>query len=128
MAPVITLVAALIAAAAALAVMVIDRVWSAREQRRADRRRIYAQFLGACWEGSNIHLFLEGAPEIALRRAEAVAARFAEVELIAPREVQLAAQELASKAIEEHGSGDRIFGTLRMNFLDAARRDLGEPT
>lgn len=126
MAPVTTLVAALIAAAAALAVMVFDRVWSAREQRRAERRRVYAQFLGACWEAWGGHLFSE---QVAAERLQAVAVRVAEVQLVAPEEVKDAATTLAEVLVRQVGLEEKLsadFASLYTALVRAARRDLGE--
>jgi hypothetical protein len=119
-----TLVAALITATVALLITVMERVWIMRGERRADRRRVYARFLGACWEALSAELFLEGSPEVAIQRTEAVATGLAEVELVAPPAVQKVAGQLAVLALERERRDE--FGSLRRKFLDAARRDLGE--
>lgn len=125
MAPVTTLVAALIAASAALAVMVVDRTWSAREQRRAERRRIYAEFLGACWEAWGGHQFSE---QVAAERMQGVAVRLAEVQLVAPEEVDDVATVLAEVLVRQVDLEEKLsedFVCLYTAFVEAARRDVG---
>lgn len=137
-----TLIAAFIGAAAALAVMVIDRAWSAREQRRAERRRIYAEFLGACSEAMIGDLPVD---ERMLNRMAALEVRLTEVLLVGPPDVRRAAFRLAQLVSEE--MGDQIATAIKKtanepadetaapssldvsestsDFLKKARRDVG---
>ncbi len=120
------LVAALVGAFTALVVAVIERRLVARDERRTDRRKVYAEFLAACLQAL-VPLRFE--KEEGHRRREVLAIRHAEVMLIAPKEVRDAAEALTWWIAKDSGGNGDLgdYTTARKRFLEAARRDLGYP-
>lgn len=131
MGPVVTLVAAVVAAVVALTVAVLDRRWIARDERerweRADKRQVYARFLGgtsAAWSG---HLLGGMDPDAVYGRLEQLVLRRAELELVATPQVRAAAAALFDAALNEKqiSEAPQVFRGLEKTFIDACREDLG---
>lgn len=121
------LVAALIAAAASLLVAIVDRKFVARDERRrwerTDKRRVYAEFLGAATEYFAGNLLRTVDTATVYRRLETLVRRRAEVDLVGSTGVRSAAGALFTGLMSEDVD-DRLTRELEKNFIAAARHDL----
>ena len=132
-----TVVAALIAAAVALLVTVVERRWVARDERRrwelVDKRQVYARFLGAISDPGLIWELWSDDHKESLRKSGidpnravmTMATAWAEVELTAENEVFLAALALTGRMRSPEKLQGEEFQQLRSRFTEAARRELG---
>lgn len=127
MGPVVTLVAAVIAAVVAVTVAVLDRRWTARDERerweRADKRQVYAEFWGV-WFSLAMTAHTTNKPFDLAK--EELGLAFGELQLVAPPAVVAAADALVDQVLSTEPAHTNVAPSeLRQRFIDAARRDLG---
>lgn len=118
--------AALIPAAFALFVVIIDRQLLARDERRrwerADKRHIYAKFWGA-WFGLAMTANTGKPVEVP---KEELGLAFGELQLVAAQPVVIAADALVNRLLPTEPAHTQVHPLqLQQRFIDAARRDLG---
>ena len=122
-----TIVAALIAATVAVLVAVLDRRLLAREEHRrwerAERRQVYARFLGAVYVLGQSDAVGASTPH----QMEEVGASYCEVELIAGNEVGPIALAMVQLSFDQRPAMESVerLNELRILFARAARKELG---
>ncbi len=119
-----TLTPAFIGAAAALAVMVLERAWVAWYERkrweRTDKRQVYARFWGAWFSLAS----MSRTKPFELAKEE-LGLAFGELQLVAPPTVVTAADALVNRLLSTEPAHQSVEASeLKQRFIDAARRDL----